>query len=351
MENTVIINSIGTASPKVSKVLSEAFKIPQDFMLKLLYTAPSVLFQKVDNTLAIKAEETLTKLGLDVSILNEDETLDISKELVDVSIYFENILNLPTVLEQLSNFLGCKPAEALNLLLKQPSIVLGEVSAATAQALEKRINASVCYSNPKTDLFTISITKETPKNIIKNIERRLGKTAISNANGSYTMTDVTYSECASVWRETRDKEHVSILNQTHQLASVELTAFDSKNEKQAQFLISKVGIPSEILSEIETNLPICLFDNISAKQALAYQEECEIIGMSLNINKETETKKHLKVSAIKQPEAVVKVLSQFIDATNLTIMDSWQTETPLPSLITRYLHKQLEQLDCNPEII
>ncbi len=350
MENTVIINSIGTASPKVSKVLSEAFKIPQDFMLKLLYTAPSVLFQKVDEALATKAEETLSQLGLEVSVLNKEDSLNISKELVDVSIYFENILNLPTVIEQLSDFLGCKQAEALNVLLDQPSIILGDVSVATAEALQKRINASVCYSNPKKDLFTITISKDIPTNTLKSIEKRLGKTASIN-DDYFVIKDLTYTECSTIWRDAQSKKQINIINQTHQLVSMELTSFNPEDANQIQFLTQEVGMPSEILPELNNNLPILLFENISAKQAKHYSDLSKEAGVTITIETQLNTKKHIAISNIKNPESVLNILSQFIDTKNLKITTNWKSETAFPALIARYLHKQLEELECNSEII
>lgn len=350
MENTVVINSIGTASPKVSKVLSEAFKIPQDFMLKLLYTAPSVLFQKVDEELATKAEETLSKLGLEVSVLNKKETLNISKNLVDVSIYFENISNLPTVIEQLSDFLGCKQAEALNALLNQPSIILGDVSIATAEALQKRINASVCYSNPKEDLFTIAISKDISTNTLKTIEKRLNKTAKTN-NGNYIIENINYSECSTIWRDVQSKKQINIINQTHQLVNIKLTSFNPNNKDQVQFLTKEVGMPSEILTELKNNLPVILFENISAKKAKYYNDLSKGTGISINIKKQSNTKKHIAISNIKDSKEVLNILSQYIDVKNLKMTTSWKSEEAFPALIARYLHKQLEQLDCNPKMI
>ena len=102
MNHTVVINSIGSATPRVSKVLSDVLKVPQEYMLRLLYNAPSVLFQKVDEDTALKAEDTLTKLGLEVSVCSKEDKVDLATELVDISVSFEDILQLPKVTEQLA---------------------------------------------------------------------------------------------------------------------------------------------------------------------------------------------------------------------------------------------------------
>ena len=206
MENTVIINSIGTAKPSVSKILSDAFKMPQEFILKLLYNAPSVLFQKVDLDLAKNAETILSKLGLEVAILDKEESISITNEQVEVSLFFEDILKLPQVIQQLSEFLGCKPAESLNILLAQPSIVLGGVSEATAEALQKRIDASVCYSNPRKDLFTVYIEDNFPKNDFKRLISKINKPSEEIANGATLIKNISYSESSAIWREHQAKK-------------------------------------------------------------------------------------------------------------------------------------------------
>ena len=43
LNNTVIINSIGTANPIASSLLADAFKIPQEVILKLLYNTAAPL--------------------------------------------------------------------------------------------------------------------------------------------------------------------------------------------------------------------------------------------------------------------------------------------------------------------
>jgi len=61
MTSSVIIDSIGTAKPIASKILSDAFEIPQELITKLIYGAPSVLLHKVDEKIANKATKTLSQ--------------------------------------------------------------------------------------------------------------------------------------------------------------------------------------------------------------------------------------------------------------------------------------------------
>ena len=352
MENTVIINSTGNATPGASKVLSDALKVPQDYILKLLYNAPSVLFQKVDENTALKAEDTLTKLGLDVSICKEDDTIDLTTELVDISISLDDILKLPIVTQQLATFLGCKQSEVLNLMLNEPSIVLGNVSVATAEALQKRTDANVHFSNPRKDRYTILISKEAENIQIKSIEKLLKASAFSK-DDAYVFEDVSYDSSQLLWRQYQSNKAVKLLNQSHQLVTIMLNDFDVDNEKHIAFLVEKVGMPKEILEDIYKALPIVLFENTNRKKAETILNECSEIGLTTTIEKDFNFKKRLHVKDITDIEKVNKILGQFIGQENLPKvgMTNWTSKEEVPPLIARYLYVQLERIACNPEII
>lgn len=352
MENTVIINSIGNATPGASKVLSDALKVPQDYILKLLYNAPSILFQKVDEDTAQKAEDTLTKLGLDVSICTKDDEIDLRTESIDISVSLDNILVLPKVIEQLAVFLGCKQSEVLNLMLNEPSIVLGNVSVATAEALQKRTDANVHFSNPRKDAYTILISKKAENIQLRNVEKVLKATAEETAD-AYVFENISYDHSQLLWRQYQSNKAVKLLNQSHQLVSVVLEDFDVSNEEHVAFLVEKVGMPKEILEDIHAALPISLFENINRKNASAMITDCDSIGLATAIEQDYNFKKKLHIEGIEDAENVTKILAQFIAKEELPKANatSWTSKEEVPPLIARYLLAQLEQVTCNPEII
>ncbi|WP_442264620.1 hypothetical protein ACSIGC_09665 [Tenacibaculum sp. ZS6-P6] len=350
--NTVIINSIGTATPGASKILSDALKVPQDYILKLLYNAPSILFQKVDENTALKAEDTLRKLGLDVSVHDEEETINLTTELVDVSISFEDVLTLPKVTEQLATFLGCKRTEVLNLLLNEPSIVLGNVSEATALALKKRIEAYVHYSNPQKDLYTILIDSNIKNLELKAVEKQL-KTKFEKLGDSYVAEDVSYTNSQWLWRKYQTKNIVKLISQTHQLVKVNLLNFSVENKKHISYLVENVGMPESILKNIQEALPINLFENINRKRAEILIQKAEEIGIEVEIEKDFNFKKHLHITHINNSESVRKILAQFFSKEDLPTKNAneWKSKNAIPSLIARYLFEQLDRIGCNSEII
>ncbi len=352
--NTVIINSIGTATPGASKVLSDALKVPQDYMLKLLYNAPSILFQKVDNETALKAEDTLTKLGLDIAICKEDEKIDLTTELVDISVQLNDVLKLPKVVDQLADFLGCKPSEVLNLLLKEPSIVLGNVSVATAKALENRIDANVHFSNPRKDKYTVLISNEESLRTVNNIEKSLRSTAYLKDN-VYVIENISYDDSQLFWRKHQSKKTIKLLNQSHQTVSLLLNDFNLDDTNHVSFLVEKVGMPEAILEDVHSALPIVLIDGVNNNKGTNFQRECNEIGLTTSIEKDFNFKKKLHIQNISTSEIadVHKILHQFISKENLPKAGAkeWISTDEMPTIIAKYLAVQLESLACNVEII
>lgn len=352
MENTVIINSIGTANPGVSKLLADSFKMPQEFILKMLYNAPAVLFQKIDADLAEKAASTLAKLGLDVQITDEKEKINLAKEQVEISIYFEDILKLPKVIHQLSEFLGCKPSESLNMLLAQPGIVLGGVSEATAIALQGRIDALVCYSNPRKDLFTIYTSNDFPKNDLKRLTAKVKQPIEVLEDGACIIKGLSYGESSTIWREHQSKKTIHIVNQTHQLVNIHLTSFDINNQQHTSFLTEKIGMPSHILPDLKQHLPITLLERVSHQSAKKTIKNCAEIGLEISIENNFKTTRKLTVTKIKDHSAVKNVLAQFIDVSSFKEnTNNWESTAEIPDLIANYLYAQLVLLNCEPTII
>jgi hypothetical protein len=142
---TILIKSIGTANPSVSKILADAFQINHELLARLLYNAPAVFLEQADGAIANKALEILTQLGLEVELLGAGAELPKRSEPLDVAVYVKDPLKMMVVAKQFGEFMGIAENDAMQLLLNEPSVVLGGVSLATAEVLQNRLDAEVMY--------------------------------------------------------------------------------------------------------------------------------------------------------------------------------------------------------------
>lgn len=351
LNNTVIIKSIGSASPSASILLADAFKIPQEIVLKLLYNTPSVIFHKVDEQLAVKAKNTLSKLGLEVKIQNSDLSLPTKQYLYEASIYVNDPLKLPKVVLQLSEFLGCEQKEALNLLLQNPSIVIGSVSKATINALSKRIDAEVTITNPKKDLYSIyfpmnqSSIIDDLKHIYKN------GFSIQKTGSEYIIENLDYTTSQEIWRKYKSKNAIKIINQSYQRYEIILTKIDKNNTSQKEFLINEVGIPKQIINTVLANLPIQLNESLSKQKTETTLKKYTKAGLTCHSEIITIQKYFLEITKIIDLKKTNTILKNFFSNQQLpTNKERWISNKPYNHLLMRYAIAQLKTIGTNAKL-
>lgn len=342
----VIITSIGTANPSVGKILSDVLEIQQEYLVKLLYCTPAVLFQNVNEELALKTEALLTKLGLEVLITSEDEPLPPTPELLELALYIQNPRNLPVINKQLSEFLGCDEKESLNLLLNEPSIVLGGVSIATALALSKRIDAEVIASNPKTDLYTLKINTTDLK--IKNqIDQLLHTLGLRLSPHPTEVEGLNYDDSQKIWKRFQQTGAIQIINQSFQRFEIVLDAFDLNNSNQTNILTQIVGMPEEILSEIARNLPVILDESVNRKELSEKLTLYKTAGLTCSYNNVPLGKYTITIDQIPDLDKTTAIVKQFFsEGINIKQNTRWTSPKPLQHILTRYMTEQLEEVGC-----
>lgn len=342
----VIIASIGTANPSVGKILSEVLGIQQEYVVKLLYCTPAVLFQNVEEELALKTEALLTQLGLEVQVTNEGDPLPPAPELLEIALYIQNPRNLSIVNKQLSEFLGCDEKESLNLLLNEPSIVLGGVSIATAQALSKRIDAEVIVSNPKTDLYTLKINT-TDSKLKNDIDQLLHTLGLRLSPHPVEVEGLNYAMSQEIWKRFQQTGAIQIINQSFQRFEIVLDAFDSNNPQHTNVLTQVVGMPEEILSEIANNLPVVLDESVNRKDLSEKLALYATAGLTCSYTNVPLGKYHITIDQIPDLDKTTAIVKQFFsEGINLKQNTKWTSPKPLQHILTRYMTEQLEEVGC-----
>jgi hypothetical protein len=346
----IIILSVGTATPKVIKALSEAFEINQELLFKILYNAPAVFLDQANEAMAEKAFTILTELGLEVLIQNADEKAPSPSESLDIAVHINDPVKLNTVNKQLSEFLGCTESESLQLLLSEPSVVLGGVSMATAESLQKRIDAEVIASNPKMDLYTIEFTAESESDRLKLINLIRNKEITIPEGETKWVRNLTYQQMNQFLTRYRSQHEVKIYNQSYSRFRILLNNFDSANASTVQFLINEIGMPEEIIAEIHANLPVLLDESINygiLEERLTLYKQA---GLDCSEEKIPFGRYAITVSNITDSEKAREILSKFyknVDFDKTT--DVWKAPMPLGGTLSRLLEKQLEYIGCEIE--
>ncbi len=346
----VIIQSIGSARPGIGKVLADVLGVSNEVVVKLLYCTPSVLFQHIEAELAENTFTLLSQLGLEVEVTNDDVPLPESPALYDIAVFIPNPLQLNTVNSQLAGFLGCTEQESLNLLLKDPALVLGGVSEATAAALSKRIDAEVIMSNPKTDLYTIKILNS-DVTLLKQITAVFANAGLNaDQKGTGFIEDVDYTTSQQVWQRLGNTKSIEIYNQSFQRYDIILESADRANAGYRQVLTNEVGMPDEIIDEVLEHLPILLNDAVNRKTLQELLELYAAAGLRCSFNKVPFGDKQLVVGNISEPGQAANILNQFYtDVTIDKTAGKWVAPKPVSPLLSRLLAQQLQDIGCEVE--
>ena len=346
----VIIESVGTAKPSVSKILAEGLSLPIEFVTQTIYKAPALLFREVDTDLAENSKKLLTQLGLEVSINETTEIRDFQNEQVEVCVYIDNITKLPEINQQLAEFLGSDIKTSLSLLMNEPAIVLGGVSIATAEALSKRIDAEVIISNPKADLYTIEIISKDHINIaqIKDYVKQANLNLIDNKY----IIDVTYEQAQIIWKRFQSNQVVKIINQSFRRFEIVLESIDADQPNVKKSLIELTGMPENIVDEVIQELPIQLDESISyaavAEKLKMYKKvglNCEAYAIPFSLC-------NIVIEQLNNTTQVNEILINYFDKNTLPIANStnWKSQKPINQLLARFISYQLHLINCEVTI-
>lgn len=340
----VVIDSIGTACPSVSSLLSESFQLPQELVLKMLYTAPSVLLEDVEPELAQQTHGLLEKLGLEVTLKDKAEKTPKNSALYDISIYIDEIEKLPRVISQVCGFLGCDVKEATHLLLQVPSTILGGVSQATAEAFSKRIDAQVIISDPKKDLYMLDTTG------IDDLGKRQLEELLNRKITSNFVYDIDYQTTQKIWSGLQSNKHIKITNQSHH--RFELVVDQSVDHPDQQRIFTDdVGMPSEIIDEVLESLPVQLFASLDNLEAHQKKESYALAGLTCSVHPVLYKEHEILINQLDYDEEVIRILSNFFAEKDLPKAGKhWVSPYVLPTVLAEYIAFHLERLDCTYEV-
>lgn len=343
----VIIDSIGSANPSVSSILSDVLGTPTEIVAKSLYNAPYPLFKNIEEDLAQQTVALLTKLGILSHYEDNDTPLPVEEDPVDIGVYVNDISKLHQITGELSDFLGCSKSETLNLLMNDPAIILGGVSRATGEALMNRIDTEVIISQPKLDLYTLLFKSEN-KMIQSQLEAYLKYVQIPyDFSEKLEIRDLDYETANNIWSKFHSTGMVKMINQSFQRYEIILDSVDTNNPEYQNKLIAETGMPVEVVNEVIQNLPIQLEASVNHKNLQNKLNAYSNAGLNCTSIMVKQNGYKLIIEENKNLDATKHILSQFLTEEDLPQNKGrWESPVPVGELIFRCITAQLEEIGC-----
>lgn len=347
-KHNVIIHSIGDSNPSAAKILSDALGIPVEAVVKGLYHTPTVLFSGIEEDFAQQVLGLLNQLKMDAVVQLDSEPIPEKEDPVDVGIYVEDIASLPAVVKELSIFLGCSQDEALKLLMNDPAVVLGGVSVATAEALERRINAEVVIVHPEEELYDIEVVEQDRMLIhqLKNYLKYL-KIPYDEKEELKLVPALSYEACQQVWTKFQSTQMLKVINKGFQRFEILLNEVDLNHPNALQTLEIEIGIEANEVHELIPHLPVQIIASIRYHEVENKLSELQNNGLSCSAVPVRCNDFKLIIEENGDLEKSREVLRQFVAEEELpNDTGRWEIPYPLGDLLYRYIATQLEIADC-----
>lgn len=347
----VVIDSIGTATPVAANVLAEALSTPADMVYKALYNTPTVMVSDVEAAVAEQTRALLQELGLEVSVQPSDAPELATTSTVDIAVYLPNAALLPKVCQQLSEFLGCKFAEALAMLIEEPALVVGGVSPNTAKALTERLDAEITTIDPKEGKYTLVFTG-TDRVMEQQLQRYLDKHHVAaDLKKNPRIENLDYDCSQLIWRRFQSTGMVKIVNQGLERFELVLDEIDVDQAGWREKLVSFTGMPDEIVDEVMDHLPIQVAAALPANDVKDQLKALAEVGLHCSFKPVYGQAYQLEITHMGDLKKVQEILGKIMPEDHLPKRANtiWRSQLPLNDLMARYTVAQLEAAGAEVE--
>lgn len=247
--------------------LARGLGLAPERVAQVLYRAPAVLIDDLEPALAGSLTSLLRDAGIEACA--EDATLPPPPlpALFDIALVPLDVTRLPEIAERLATFLGTKPQPALELLLVPPGLVLGQVSAVTADRLAAELHplpVRMLRSQRSEARYCLADTG-LPDALRQRLLR--GFEAVPCNVTGLLVNDLTAEAAATLVRQHAARTRLPIIDQAFTHFEIELLAAPATDDAAAH-LVALSDVPPRLAARVLAALPVVIQDNVSW-QALA----------------------------------------------------------------------------------
>ena len=345
---SIVILSLGAASPTIISTLAKTIDVPSALLLKLCLQAPSVLFSDVTLQEGKRMQHSLEAIGLKVAIKKDAPNVE---TLYDIAVYVTNFDNFGTAVGELSAFLASTREDVISLLYREPSLIMGDVSTATIECLRERLaglGVNILAAQKDKSLYDlIYIGNESP---IKNgIKSALNGFPVDITNDGLMARGLSFENATKIWSAYGKAQNIFLVNQEFEHWDIWLEA--CKNDQPSLDALHRItNIPQEVCAKIPEHLPIIISDQVSNAALPALLSKLDTAGFSVRAELATFRKLKLKAKTVRDMGASQAVLAQHQINFDLSKHQFERGGAVLPGIFTdfhaRLLSFQLEMTGC-----
>lgn len=354
-DHRVVLTSIGRAGAPIVGALKKIFETSEQLLAARLFQAPSVLFDHVPRELADPAVVALNNAGLQCEVRNVDEPFTPGGADHEVALVVHDQARMGAVLQAVMDLLGVDAAEARQIVCASPTVLMGRISAATAEVIARRfavLGAEVDTSRPAEARYDLFLGDAPPL-------QRQRVAALLAAHDIAPLTDedgapqvlaaagLPFGAAERLWAALRRANLPGVLvNRDFERFDLVLEAAPD-DPQVAALLVETAGMPARVVPRVLSRLPLVTHQNIRFADLSRLLEQIAALGgrarghllafqtFSLTIESvgSSEASQHLlRALAGLHPEEAAQALARR------------RVEGPLTSPAARWLQHELKQV-------
>ncbi len=354
----IIVNSVGNAKPATTAAIAKGLGLSTAVVVSRLYRAPAVLVEGVEENVARKMVALLCGIGYQAEFQDISQPAPPRMPLYDVAVYVEEVDRfLPTV-TAISEFIGISEADATNMLLSPPGIVLGSVSEATVKAFSSRLGdgVSIISSVPAEARYTLFLdsTAEIVRQRILDEMREAGITLV--AERGLVAVDVDHGTAHTLWSRHQATGMMRVVNTDFLRFDLVCTGiasgFEQCSQDQVKLLESLVGIPPDFTPEVLHSLPLTLLEAVPNGKVEHYMTELANVGLVMRAELISFQFLRLRILTAADPVATLNVLSGYgVFAEQVLPRPPFTLKSMLPELQAKLVKAALENSGAEVEFV
>ncbi len=351
----ILVHSIGTAGVSIVSALGNASGVPEQVLALRLFQAPSVLFRSLPKDLAGEAVAILRGAGVECEVAGPDKSCTPGDSEHEVALVVRDFGRMGAVLEAVMLFLGVSTAEARAILCRSPAVLLGRISAATVDAIERRfkpLGVDVDVSRPATSNFDVLIGPCSAEQRAAAITavKALGiavKPASTNESNPLLAMGISHRDAERLHGvASRSKWPLVIVNREFQRYDVRLdTAQDTPQLRT--FLAETANMPERVIPKVLARLPIVTHPCVTFPRMGELLESMRVLGASASghlLTFQTFSLRITQVGDIAASKLILRGIGGLSEqAAELAITRTKEVKGPLSSTLARWLRHELDR--------
>ncbi|GGC94891.1 hypothetical protein [Halopseudomonas salina] len=348
-EQRLIVESIGSASPGLAGVLASQLGMPASQVASALYKAPAILLDKLPMPHAQGLAEILSQAGLGIRIEPSQSPVPTAADSLDIALYLREPACLATCCERLSRFLGCPAAAIQNMLLAPPSVILGDVSQATADALQQLLDGlpvELICSARKQARYALFISRQrgTALSSLLGDLQRMGINA--DATGTLDGAELDYQQGQYLWRRHQSAGGLRLVDKAFMRFDLNLEQISS--DSCLEQLPALAGFPADLVPCVIENLPIVVEEGVPAHSLQHRLAAWSAAGMTVRPQLASLRCCRLIVESCPQPERCRELLQTggLIEHAGQLATLPWISDMLFGELLPRWLQSGLDALEA-----